>query len=91
MHTSTFINQKAVHIPPAILCVIVVLVCIALIPPASAGVLASDSVTITAKIGDITLLSADFTSDVTEGMAPVLVSLQRFDPGQSKYMVMGLR
>ena len=53
-----------------ILCVIVFLVCISIFPSASAGAIKSDSVTITAKVGDITL-SADFTSDVTEGSGSI--------------------
>jgi PKD repeat protein len=59
------------RLPVAVLCVIVVLLCLSLFPPVSAAT-STGSVTISAKIGG-TVISADFTSDITDGMAPLTV------------------
>jgi len=64
-----------------VLGLLIVIVCILLIPPVSAATSVRQNITITANVV-ITTRSADFTSDLTEGMAPLTVHFYDNTPGK---------
>jgi len=79
MPPATTARKKPQGIPVAVLGVIVILVCMSLIPPASA-LEKSIPITITA-IFNPAKPAAVFTSDVTEGLAPITVNFKDLTPG----------
>jgi PKD repeat protein len=74
MNPTTTTRKKTRIIPVAMLGVIVVIVCISLVQPVSAAS-QTNYVTVTAKLGEL-VVSADFTSDATQGMAPLTVQFK---------------
>jgi PKD repeat protein len=79
MQPATTARKKQCGIPVAVLGVIVILVCMSLIPPASA-LEKSIPITITA-IFNPAKPAAQFTSDYTEGLAPLTVTFKDLTTG----------
>lgn len=76
MTPATTTRKKAQCLPIAVLGVVAILVCMGFITPASA-----QTVTIRANVA-ATAMSAQFTSDFTEGMAPLTVHFTDITPGR---------
>ena len=78
MHYATITRKKAQRIPAAVLVVIVILICMSFVPPASALV-KSVPITITANFNPAKP-AAIFSGDPTEGLAPLTVQFTDLTP-----------